>query len=105
MPQVGAGVAQPARLAGVTEQGLHHRERDQLSVADLRRDPDLRAPGRPIGRGLQQIVGAHVQCRREGVQVSVHESLLLIWVSTLILGTLHQLQRTPRRADPLESVI
>jgi len=35
-------------------------------------------------------VGAHVQCRGEGVQVSVHESLLLIvGVATLILGTLH----------------
>ena len=89
MPQVGAGVAQPAGFAGVAEQGLHHREGDQLGVADLGRDPDLRAPGCPFGRGFQQIVGAHVQCRGEGVQVSVHESLLLIWVSTLILGTLH----------------
>ncbi len=49
--------------------------------------PTRRAPRRPFGYGLQQIVGSHVQCRREGVQVSVHESLLLIvWVSNADLG-------------------
>jgi hypothetical protein len=74
---------------------------DQFGVADLRLDADLGSPRRPLGRGLQQIVGAHVQCRREGVQVSVHESLLLIWVSTLILGTLHHHRHTPRRSNTL----
>jgi hypothetical protein len=96
--QMGAGIPQPAGLAGEPQQRLQHREGDQLRVADPRCDPDRRPAGHPFGCGLQQIVGAHVQCRGEGVQISVHESLLpFVWVATLILGTLHLSSGQPRR--------
>jgi hypothetical protein len=34
--------------------------------------PDGGSPWDPLGMGLQQIVGRHIECGREGVQVSVH---------------------------------
>ena len=66
---------QPAGLAGTAQQRLHHREGDQLGIGDPRRNPDLRANRCAIRRGLQQIVGAYIECRGEGVQTGVHEDL------------------------------
>jgi len=74
--EVGGGVSQPACLAGVSEQRLHHRQRDDLGVADLRRDPDLGPVGNPLRMALQQIVGTGIECGRKGVQVGVHANLL-----------------------------
>jgi hypothetical protein len=49
VPQVSARVTDPAGLGGEPEQGLHDRERDQLRVAERRRD----APGGPAGCELR----------------------------------------------------
>jgi hypothetical protein len=48
MPQVSAGVAEPLRLGGEAEYGLHHRERDQLGIGEPRGDPDGRPPRREM---------------------------------------------------------
>ena len=42
-PQVSPGVPQPPGLGGVPQYRLHDRQGDQLSVAQLRADADLRA--------------------------------------------------------------
>ncbi len=42
---LGTGPAQPPGLAGAHEQGLHHRQGDQLGVGDLRSDPLCKPPG------------------------------------------------------------
>jgi hypothetical protein len=36
VPEVGGGEAQPAGLAGESQQGLHHCQRHQLCIGDLR---------------------------------------------------------------------
>jgi hypothetical protein len=103
--QMSAAVAQPAGLADVAKQGLHHRQRDQFGVGNPWRDPDRRAPQHPFGCNLQHIIDPDV-VRREGIQVSVHvTSCSSSGLATLILGTLHHIQRTPRRVDPLELII
>jgi hypothetical protein len=48
MPQVGVRVAKPLSLGGEAQNGLHHRERDQLGIGQLRSDPDRRTPGRQM---------------------------------------------------------
>lgn len=55
-------VAQPPGFRGKPEQRLDDDESDQFSIAETRREPDLRAP-RPILRIVdQEIIGSHVQC-------------------------------------------
>lgn len=73
--QVGAGVPQPARLAGEAQQGLHHRQGEHLCIAGTGSDPHGRPQRRPLGVSQQQVIDGHVQCSREGVQIGVHESL------------------------------
>ena len=46
MSEMLSGVTQPASLRGEPQQRLHHRQRQQLGVGQLRGDPDLRAPRR-----------------------------------------------------------
>ena len=60
--QVLPGVTQPAGLTGVAQQRLHHRQGQQLRVADPRRDPHPRAGRDTLRMGLQQVVGGHIQC-------------------------------------------
>ena len=69
------GVAQPAGLAGVAEEGLHHGQRQHLGVADLWRDPDPRADRNTLGMSGEQIIGGHIECGGKGVQIGVHEGL------------------------------
>lgn len=76
VPQVRAGVPQPAGLGGEPEQGLHHRQGDQLGVGELRGDPHPRSPRRQMRRLLQQVIGLDVQCGREGVQVVRHKTIM-----------------------------
>jgi hypothetical protein len=73
MAEVGAGVAQPAGFGGEAEQGLQHREGDQLGVRQLGGDPNRGAPRRQVWGALQQVIGGDLQCGGEGVQVCVHE--------------------------------
>jgi hypothetical protein len=67
-------VAQPAPLAGVTEQHLQHREGDQFSVGDLGLEPDLGTLREPLRVGLEQVIHLYVQCRDEVVEGGVHEA-------------------------------
>ncbi len=69
------GLAQPSGLVGSSQQRLHHGQRDDLSVTDLRDDPDLGAVGNPFRVALQQIIGTGIQCGGKGVRVGVHENL------------------------------
>ena len=108
---MGAGIAQPAGLRAEAEQGLQHRQGDQLGIAQLGRDPDRWPPGSQLRGGLQQIVGGDLQCGGEGVQVGVHRastgSTLGLqrrsWTpsSTFAAGT----ARSQQHPDPLESII
>jgi hypothetical protein len=54
-------VPQPAPLGGVALKGLHHRERDQLSVAELHLRADRGTWRSDLGESLQQVVGGDVQ--------------------------------------------
>ncbi len=76
VPQVSAGVPQPPRLGGEAEQRLHHRQRHQLRVAEPRHGPRSRPPRGTLRRILQQVVGLHVKCGREGVQLCLHTPTL-----------------------------
>jgi hypothetical protein len=49
VPKVGVGMAQPAGLGGEPEQGLHHRQGDQLRVGQPGHDADLRRHGAHCG--------------------------------------------------------
>src|SRR6266545_3633267 len=72
VPQMCPGMAQPPGLSGEPEQGLKHRERDQLGIRQPGSDAHQRPFRRPVGTLLQQVIGLHVQCGREGVQRSRH---------------------------------
>lgn len=88
--QVGIGpeAAYPAGLAGVAQQGLHDRKRDDLGVAGHRSDTDLWAWWQDLGMVLQQVIDSDVQCGGEGLQAGVHERAVLpsrsgeIWSNT-----------------------
>jgi hypothetical protein len=69
------GVAQPPGLAGITQQRLHHRQRQHFGVADLWRDPDSGSDRDTVRMSGEQIIGCHIECGGEGVQISVHEGL------------------------------
>jgi len=56
------GIPQPAGLGHEPWQRLHHRQGEQLSVAELGDDTDCRAPGRPLRELLQQVIGPDVEC-------------------------------------------
>ena len=106
VPQVSPRVTQPARLGGEARQGLHHREGDQFRIAQQRADTHLGPPGRELRRFLQHVVGLHLKCGSEGVQVGVHEGLQVRRrIATPILGTLHRKPGRTRRSDPLELII
>jgi hypothetical protein len=66
-----------------TEHRLHHCQRDEFGVGELRGDPDGRTPWRQMRRRFQQVVGLHIECRRKGVQVVRHKTILdaLVFVS------------------------
>lgn len=72
-------MADPARLGGVSQQGLHDRQGDQLSIGQPGLQAGLRPPWCQVGVLLQQVVGSHIECGREGVYVIRH---------TMIMGTL-----------------
>jgi hypothetical protein len=107
MPQVPASKPQPAGLAGVAQQAGHHRQRHQLGIADLRHDPHPRTPRHAFGVALQQIIDTHIECRREGVQVRVHDEppVLDVGLATPILDTLTLKSHAPHQQQPLESLI
>jgi hypothetical protein len=50
------GVADPAGFGGVSQQGLHDREGDQLSIGQPGLQAALRPPGRQVRVLLQQII-------------------------------------------------
>ena len=70
--QVPVDVADETGFGGVAEQRLDHRQRDEFSVAELRRDPDLRPLRCPLWVFDEQVVDGDVESGREGVQVRVH---------------------------------
>jgi hypothetical protein len=97
---MGAGIAQPAGLGDIAQQGLHHRQGEQLGVGQLGSDPDRRPPRAQLGGVLQGIIDGDVQCGREGVQVGVHRaSGLDVGLATPIMDTL------ATSPHPLESIV
>jgi hypothetical protein len=80
LEQMSPGVAQPAGLAGVAQQSLHHRQREQFGIADLGGDADPRTGLEPLRVSSEQIIGGHIECGSEGVQIGVHRS------SRIVLG-------------------
>src|SRR5450755_2328455 len=89
VPQVSPGVPQPPGLGREPRQGLHDRQGDQLSVAQLHPDAHPGPVRRELRRFLQQVIGPDIQCGGKGVQVGVHEGLRVRrWVATPILDTL-----------------
>ena len=76
VPQVSAGVPDPAGLGGEPEQGLHDRQGDQLGIAELQGPARSRPARGQVRRFLQQVIGSHVQCGSEGVQVCRHKRIL-----------------------------
>jgi hypothetical protein len=72
--EVGAGIAQPAGLRAEAEQGLQHRQGDQLGIAQLGRDPDRWPPGSQGAERPSAGRRGDVQCGGEGVQVGVHRA-------------------------------
>ena len=81
MPQVSAGVADPAGLRGVAQQGLHDRQGHQLGVGQPGLQANLRPPRRQVRVLLQQVIGSHVECGREGVYVVRHTMIMDTLVS------------------------
>ena len=55
VPQMSMGMPDPARLGGVSQQGLHDRQGDQLSI----RQPGLQADRRPPGRQVRNCSAGH----------------------------------------------
>jgi uncharacterized protein len=76
VPQVCPRVPQPPRLGGEPQQGLQHRQGDQLGITQLRVDAHARPPRRELRRFLQQVIGLDIQCGGEGVQVCRHKPIL-----------------------------
>ena len=70
------GVADPPGLGGVPEQGLHDRQGDQFRIGQLGLQADLGPPGRQVWVLLQQVIGSHVECGREGVYVVRHTMIM-----------------------------
>src|SRR5262252_897386 len=70
------GEADPARLRGVSQQRLHDRQRDQFRVTE----PGLQAgrwpPRAQVRILLQQVIGSHIECGREGVYVVRHTMIM-----------------------------
>ena len=93
--QMHAGVAQPAGLGREPEQGLQHRQGDQLGVGQLRLDPDLRPPRRQFGSSFNVSSTRDVQCSREGVQVGVHETSKVDGISNADRGRPRSRRRGP----------
>jgi hypothetical protein len=91
MPQPGMGVAHPASLRGVSQQGLHDRQGDQLSIGQLRLQTDLRPPRRQVRVLLQQVISSHIECGREGVYVVRHTMIMdtLVYARSSSLGIGH----------------
>jgi hypothetical protein len=86
---VGAGIAQPAGLRDIAQQGLEDRQGEQLGVGQLGGDPDRWPPRAQLGGVLQGVVDLDVQCDHEGVQVGVHRaSRLDVGLATPIMDTL-----------------
>jgi hypothetical protein len=81
VPQVHAGMADPPGLRGIAQQRLHHRQGDQLSVAELGLQADDWAPRGQVGVLLQQVIGSDVKCGREGVYVVRHTMIMDTLVS------------------------
>jgi hypothetical protein len=69
---VGAGVADEAGFAGEAQEGLQHRQGEQLRVARFRCDPDRWPLGWPLWVFDEEIVDGDVDSDREGVKVRVH---------------------------------
>ena len=76
VPQVRAGVPDPAGLRGKPQQRLHDCQGHQLSIAELRRQSDGRPQWRELRGCLQQVIGSHVQCGSEGVYFCRHKQIL-----------------------------
>lgn len=68
-------MAKPAGFLVEALQHLQHRQRQQLSIRQLRRDPDPRPPWHQLRAVLQHVINARVQCNGKGVQIGVHEDL------------------------------
>jgi hypothetical protein len=66
--QMAGGEPEPPVLAAEAQQRLRHRQAHQLGLAEAGR------AARPAVFH-QHVVDLHIQCRHEGVQISVHESL------------------------------
>jgi hypothetical protein len=66
----------PAGLGGISQQGLHHRERDQLRIAQPGLQARRRPPRRQVRILLQRVIGSHIECGREGVYVVRHTMIV-----------------------------
>lgn len=84
--------------AGEAQHRVHHRQDDQLGVAELRRDACGRPPGSELRRILQQVVGLDVQCGREGVQLSLHTPRLDFFAFPRMLLPAVRISGTPGRS-------
>lgn len=69
---MGLGVADEMGFGSESEQGLYHRQGDQLRVGQLGGDAYLGSRGRPVGVVDQQVIDSRVECSSEGVQIRVH---------------------------------
>jgi len=75
MPKAAARIPQPPRLGDEPEEGLHHREGDQLGVEIRGNIPIADRHGAHSGQIFQQVIGTDVECGSEGVKVGVHNGL------------------------------
>lgn len=69
---MGLGVADEMGFGAEPEQGLYHRQGDQLRVGQLGGDAYPGPRGRPVGVVDQQVIDSRVECGSEGVQIRVH---------------------------------
>ena len=90
-----SGVAEPASLVGEAQQRLHHRQRQQLGIGQLRGNADLGRHGARSGRSFS-VSWIPRQCGREGVQIGVHRRPpRSTWGSNADHGRLRHRRRGP----------
>ena len=77
MPQVRVGMTYPAGLGGISQQGLHDGQGDRLGIGQPGLQADPGPSGSQVGELLQQVVGSHVECGREGVHVIIRHTMIM----------------------------
>ena len=90
----------------MTEQGLHHREREYLGVANAGAEASRWCRRDTLGMSFEKIVAGHVQCCSEVVQAGVHiDSLSVIGLAAPILDALHVKSHATHQSHHRESFI